>query len=204
MKKLFLICLLITSCTTFAQNNSKRKKCNCDRLTEVENTWFLKDEAFNGTCTAKYPNGKLLCKIQFKNGLIVGKLKKYYNNGKLREATVYKNGVPNGSVKYYFDNGKPSQIGQVANDIKIGTWKTFHLNGKVKAVEYFKNGLLEGKVVNYAPNGKIQLKGRFKNGKEEGKWIFYNTYNENIQKVLYYRNGDIVETQQMAPQFTTL
>ena len=62
----------------------------------------------NGIETDYYSNGKIRLNAEFKNGLVIGELKRYYQNGKIKEISIYdKDGVltkrtlfeENGSIK---------------------------------------------------------------------------------------------------------
>ena len=48
----------------------------------------------NGIETDYYSNGKIRLKGKFKNGIVIGELKKYFRNGKIKEISIYgKDGI---------------------------------------------------------------------------------------------------------------
>ena len=49
------------------------------------------EKVCDGIDTDYYSNGKIRLKAEFKNGLVIGELKRYYQNGKIKEASVYDN-----------------------------------------------------------------------------------------------------------------
>jgi antitoxin component YwqK of YwqJK toxin-antitoxin module len=49
------------------------------------------EKVCDGIETDYYSNGKTRLKAEFKNGLVIGELKKYYQNGKIKEISIYDN-----------------------------------------------------------------------------------------------------------------
>ena len=60
----------------------------------------------NGFETDYYSNGTIRLKAEFKNGLVIGELKRYYQNGNLKEVSVYdKDGILTKTTLFY-ENGE--------------------------------------------------------------------------------------------------
>ncbi|MEM6894619.1 MAG: hypothetical protein AAF554_13085 [Bacteroidota bacterium] len=52
------------------------------------------EDTCNGIETDYYSNGTIRLKAEFKNGLVIGDLKRYYQNGKIKELSIYdKDGI---------------------------------------------------------------------------------------------------------------
>ena len=49
------------------------------------------EKVCDGIETDYYSNGKIRLKAEFKNGLVIGELKRYYQNGIIKEVSVYDN-----------------------------------------------------------------------------------------------------------------
>jgi hypothetical protein len=62
------------------------------KLGIIPNYKFMNcEKVCDGIETDYYSNGKIRLKAEFKNGLVIGKLKRYYQNGKIKEVSDYDN-----------------------------------------------------------------------------------------------------------------
>ena len=62
------------------------------KLGIIPNYKFMNcEKVCDGIETDYYSNGKVRLKAEFKNGLVIGELKRYYQNGKIKEVSVYDN-----------------------------------------------------------------------------------------------------------------
>ncbi|MCH3883406.1 toxin-antitoxin system YwqK family antitoxin [Tenacibaculum aquimarinum] len=70
----------------------KTSKEELKKLGIIPNNKFMNcEKVCNGIETDYYSNGKIRLKAEFKNGLVIGELKRYYQNGKIKEVSVYDN-----------------------------------------------------------------------------------------------------------------
>jgi len=62
-------------------------------VTHTEPNYLFRkcDKLCNGIETDYYPNGFIRIKGEFKNGVVIGELKRYYQNGKIKEVSIYDN-----------------------------------------------------------------------------------------------------------------
>src|SRR5690606_2413874 len=62
------------------------------KLGIIPNYKFMNcEKVCDGIETDYYSNGKIRLKAEFKNGLVIGELKRYYQNEKIKEVSVYDN-----------------------------------------------------------------------------------------------------------------
>jgi len=62
------------------------------KLGIIPNYKFMNcEKVCDGIETDYYSNGTIRMKAEFKNGLVIGELKRYYQNGKIREISIYDN-----------------------------------------------------------------------------------------------------------------
>ena len=77
---------------------------------------------------------------------------------------------------------------------------SFELSSQIREVD--KEGLKQGKWQDWYDNGSIKYNGKFEDGVEQGLWKFYYQsgelkatkeffYNGNVDKHIYYKNGNI-------------
>jgi antitoxin component YwqK of YwqJK toxin-antitoxin module len=74
---------------SFKKGTSKEE---LKKLGIIPNYKFMKcGNNCEGNETEYYSNGTIRLKAEFKNGLVIGELKRYYQNGKIKEVSIYDN-----------------------------------------------------------------------------------------------------------------
>ena len=87
------------------------------------------------------PNGELLSKTSYRNGLENG-IAYYYNKGVLFGERGYKDGKLDGTEKQYYKNGKLQHIKNYKNDKLDGISEFYSEDGKLISKKVYKNGNL--------------------------------------------------------------
>lgn len=173
----------------------------------------------DGTWETFYPNGNLETRLNYYDGVIVGKQEYFFENGNPKELKQYNTqNQKDGTWKTWFENGKQeSQVnyssGVMAGENKSwyengnlrdsgyynyksqkdGTWMYFYENGNPKEMLSYNAAQLNGPYAEYYESGKIKLRGQYTFGQEDGKW---EGFHENGKKksVGTYVNGKKVKT----------
>ena len=83
-------------------------------------------EVFKGLVTYFYPEGSILKKEKYKDGLLDGPYKEYYPTGEVKVEGVYGEGLKQRAWKIYYKTGKIKTKGKYRNDKKVGEWTTFY------------------------------------------------------------------------------
>ncbi len=83
-------------------------------------------EVFKGFVTYFYPEGSILKKEKYKDGLLDGPYKEYYPTGEVKVEGVYGEGFKQRAWKIYYKTGKIKTKGKYRNDKKVGEWTTFY------------------------------------------------------------------------------
>jgi len=83
-------------------------------------------EVFKGFVTYFYPEGSILKKEKYKDGLLDGPYKEYYPTGEVKVEGVYGQGFKQRAWKIYYKTGKIKTKGKYRNDKKVGEWTTFY------------------------------------------------------------------------------
>ena len=121
--------------------------------------------------------------------------------GKIISKLNYKNGSAQGQWFEVYDNGQPASKGLYADGKKEGEWVEYHKNGQLRKKEFFINGKHEGELTEYFENADVLKKGLYKEGKEESEWVeFYENKqlrekgkyvagNEEGEWLYYHENG---------------
>ena len=113
----------------------------------------------------------------------------YFNDiGKIICKENYKNGVLDGDYIIYFD-GILTDFHTYKNNKKNGISKSFFLSGNIKIISNYFNNKLNGEYVAFSEDGKMIQKGNYINGFREGEWYIYNE-----KKIINYKNGKIINT----------
>ena len=87
---------------------------------------FANKEVFKGFVTYFYPEGSILKKEKYKDGLLDGPYKEYYPTGEVKVEGVYGEGFKQRAWKIYYKTGKIKTKGKYRNDKKVGEWTTFY------------------------------------------------------------------------------
>ena len=77
----------ILNCPTFLLKKEQAKKTK--KLGIIPNYKFIPCERTCKEETDIYSNGTIQLNAEFKNGLVIGELKRYYQSGKIKEISIY-------------------------------------------------------------------------------------------------------------------
>ena len=113
-------------------------------------------DGYTGYLTASYPNGNLITKQNFVDGVGEGTWYNYYENGNVREEGTYENNLVQGPHKTYYENGNIESEGTYTDwRIRVGTWKYYNNQGQlVEEIDYGTEGDFRD-VESYYKNGDI-------------------------------------------------
>jgi len=159
-----------------------------------------------------YPNGQLIEKISYKEGLKNGKFTGYFQNGAKKYVKRYENDEPEGKWQYYtmagktnaeeiYEEGKRNEewyrIDEIGDtyyqywdmDSLISEYADLHYsNGQLIEKISYKKGLKDGKFTGYYPSGKVEYVKRYEENKPMGKWKFVRE-DGTTKKIEVYETG---------------
>ena len=139
-----------------------------------------------------YRNGKIETIENYKNDMLEGISLKYEENGVLLSELSYKNGKKDGIIKQYFSDGSLFFTGQYSDDQYNGTWEYFDNEGFKVGEGNFVKG--KGILIGYGSEDNIIKKVHYANSLIE-KEEFYSNNSHQIEKVITYKNGRIIDIQ---------
>ncbi len=164
-----------------------------------------------------YPNGQLIEKISYKEGLKEGKFTGYYQNGAKKYVKRYENDIPEGKWQYYTMAGKTNaeeiyvegkrndewyrieQNGDVYYqfwdmDSLISEYADLHYpNGQLIEKISYKEGLKDGKFTGYYESGATKYKKKYTEDKPDGKWQFYTAGGDKNEEQIYAEGKKVEE-----------
>ena len=117
-------------------------------------------------------NGRLECKLYYKNGVRNGIKENYDKEDKVWLRQYYKDGKKHGSSEMY-SNGKIINKSEYRADKKHGLSQTFSDDNLITET-YYENDLKHGTSKNYGSNGKLTVEANYKNDKRDGNYLVYN------------------------------
>ena len=156
-----------------------------------------------------YPNGQLIEKISYKEGLKNGKFTGYYQNGAKKYLKRYEDDEPEGKWQYYTMAGKTNAeeiyVGGKRNeewfrieengdtyyqywdlDSLISEYADLHYpNGQLIEKISYKKGLKDGKFTGYYENGEVKYKKRYSEDLPDGKWDYYTASGKKNEEQIY-------------------
>ena len=156
-----------------------------------------------------YPNGQLIEKISYKEGLKNGKFTGYYQNGAKKYLKRYENDEPEGKWQYYtmagktnaeeiYEGGKRNEewfrIEENGDtyyqywdlDSLISEYADLHYpNGQLIEKISYKKGLKDGKFTGYYENGEVKYKKRYSEDLPDGKWDYYTASGKKNEEQIY-------------------
>jgi len=159
-----------------------------------------------------YPNGQLIEKISYKEGLKNGKFTGYYQNGAKKYLKRYEDDEPEGKWQYYtmagktnaeeiYEGGKRNEewfrIEENGDtyyqywdlDSLVSEYADLHYsNGQLIEKISYKEGLKDGKFTGYYPSGKVEYVKRYEEDKPMGKWKFVRE-DGTTKKIEVYETG---------------
>jgi len=156
-----------------------------------------------------YPNGQLIEKISYKEGLKNGKFTGYFQNGAKKYLKRYENDEPEGKWQYYtmagktnaqeiYEGGKRNEewfrIEENGDtyyqywdlDSLISEYADLHYpNGQLIEKISYKKGLKDGKFTGYYENGEVKYKKRYSEDLPDGKWDYYTAAGKKNEEQIY-------------------
>ena len=156
-----------------------------------------------------YPNGQLIEKISYKEGLKDGKFTGYYQNGAKKYVRRYEQDIPTGKWQYYTMAGKTNAEEIYVDGKRNDEWYKIEKNGDVfyqfwdmdsLISEYadlhypngqliekisYKDGLKDGKFTGYYESGATKYKKRYTSDEPDGKWVFYTAAGDKNEEQIY-------------------
>jgi len=158
-----------------------------------------------------YPNGQLIEKISYKEGLKNGKFTGYYQNGAKKYLKRYEDDEPEGKWQYYtmagktnaeeiYEGGKRNEewfrIEENGDtyyqywdlDSLISEYADLHYpNGQLIEKISYKKGLKDGKFTGYYENGEVKYKKRYSEDLPDGKWDYYTAAGKKNEEQIYVK-----------------
>jgi antitoxin component YwqK of YwqJK toxin-antitoxin module len=156
-----------------------------------------------------YPNGQLIEKISYKEGLKNGKFTGYFQNGAKKYVKRYEDDEPEGKWQYYTMAGKTNAeeiyVGGKRNeewfrieengdtyyqywdlDSLISEYADLHYpNGQLIEKISYKKGLKDGKFTGFYENGEVKYKKRYSEDLPDGKWDYYTAAGKKNEEQIY-------------------
>jgi antitoxin component YwqK of YwqJK toxin-antitoxin module len=186
------------------------------RLDESGDTYYQywdMDSLISEYADLHYPNGQLIEKISYKEGLKDGKFTGYYENGKVKYKKRYTADQPDGKWEYYTEAGKKNAVQIYVEgkrneewyridkkgdtyyqywdqDSLVSEYADLHYsNGQLIEKISYKEGLKDGKFTGYYPSGKVEYVKRYEEDKPMGKWKFVRE-DGTTKKIEIYETGE--------------
>ena len=186
------------------------------RLDESGDTYYQywdMDSLISEYADLHYPNGQLIEKISYKEGLKDGKFTGYYENGEVKYKKRYTEDQPDGKWEYYTAAGKKNAVQIYVEgkrneewyridkkgdtyyqywdqDSLVSEYADLHYsNGQLIEKISYKEGLKDGKFTGYYPSGKVEYVKRYEEDKPMGKWKFVRE-DGTTKKIEIYETGE--------------
>ena len=186
------------------------------RLDESGDTYYQywdMDSLISEYADLHYPNGQLIEKISYKEGLKDGKFTGYYENGEVKYKKRYTADQPDGKWEYYTAAGKKNAVQIYVEgkrneewyridkkgdtyyqywdqDSLVSEYADLHYpNGQLIEKISYKEGLKDGKFTGYYPSGKVEYVKRYEEDKPMGKWKFVRE-DGTTKKIEIYETGE--------------
>ena len=169
-----------------------------DKAGRLVSQWSFENGVREGVSTWWYSTGPKRSEINYKDGLMHGKLlvfgadqqptvKAVYVDGRrlVSKTEVYPKGgqkmsegsylAPAESIETYYDWWnlaiRTAPAAQEGPGVKHGPWTYWHANGKVRMQGEYKEDLPVGKFTWWFENGQKQAEGEYVEGRQQGIWI---------------------------------
>ena len=186
------------------------------RIDESGDTYYQywdMDSLISEYADLHYPNGQLIEKISYKEGLKDGKFTGYYENGEVKYKKRYTADQPDGKWEYYTTAGKKNAVQIYVEgkrneewyridkkgdtyyqywdqDSLVSEYADLHYsNGQLIEKISYKEGLKDGKFTGYYPSGKVEYVKRYEEDKPMGKWKFVRE-DGTTKKIEIYETGE--------------
>ena len=159
-----------------------------------------------------YPNGQLIEKISYKEGLKDGKFTGYYESGETKHKKKYTEDKPDGKWQFFTAGGDKNEEQIYAEGKKVEEWYRIdekgdtyyqfwdqdsliseyadlhYSNGQLIDKISYKEGLKDGKFTGYYPSGKVEYIKRYEEDKPMGEWKFVKE-DGSTKKIERYEMG---------------
>ena len=159
-----------------------------------------------------YPNGQLIEKISYKEGLKDGKFTGYYESGETKHKKKYTEDKPDGKWQFFTAGGDKNEEQICAEGKKVEEWYRIdekgdtyyqfwdqdsliseyadlhYSNGQLIEKISYKDGLKDGKFTGYYPSGKVEYIKRYEEDKPMGEWKFVKE-DGSTKKIERYEMG---------------
>ena len=159
-----------------------------------------------------YPNGQLIEKISYKEGLKDGKFTGYYESGETKHKKKYTEDKPDGKWQFFTAGGDKNEEQIYAEGKKVEEWYRIdekgdtyyqfwdqdsliseyadlhYSNGQLIEKISYKDGLKDGKFTGYYPSGKVEYIKRYEEDKPMGVWKFVKE-DGSTKKIERYEMG---------------
>ena len=159
-----------------------------------------------------YPNGQLIEKISYKEGLKDGKFTGYYESGETKHKKKYTEDKPDGKWQFFTAGGDKNEEQIYAEGKKVEEWYRIdekgdtyyqfwdqdsliseyadlhYSNGQLIEKISYKDGLKDGKFTGYYPSGKVEYIKRYEEDKPMGEWKFVKE-DGSTKKIERYEMG---------------
>ena len=159
-----------------------------------------------------YPNGQLIEKISYKEGLKDGKFTGYYESGETKHKKKYTEDKPDGKWQFFTAGGDKNEEQIYAEGKKVEEWYRIdekgdtyyqfwdqdsliseyadlhYSNGQLIEKISYKEGLKDGKFTGYYPSGKVEYIKRYEEDKPMGEWKFVKE-DGSTKKIERYEMG---------------
>ena len=159
-----------------------------------------------------YPNGQLIEKISYKEGLKDGKFTGYYESGETKHKKKYTEDKPDGKWQFFTAGGDKNEEQIYAEGKKVEEWYRIdekgdtyyqfwdqdsliseyadlhYSNGQLIEKISYKEGLKDGKFTGYYPSGKVEYIKRYEEDKPMGVWKFVKE-DGSTKKIERYEMG---------------
>ncbi len=141
-----------------------------------------KDGLLEGKVLEFFPDGSKKMEMTYNAGKPVGEELYYFNNETISYRYAYKDGALNGKHTSFYSNGNLQMEGQFTNGFKTGVWKLYYPTGTLSAEEnYDEKGNYSGSNKGYSKDGKLYERFEYENG-EMKVFTFYDSKGNIIKE----------------------
>jgi antitoxin component YwqK of YwqJK toxin-antitoxin module len=132
-----------------------------------------------------YENGQNRSESNYKDGKLDGLSTWWYSNGKKEEERNYKDGDKDGLSTKWYENGQKKLGGNYKVGKKEGLWTWWYENGQKKEEAFYENGQQDGRSIFWHENGQKSSEGNYKDGRQDGLWTSWQEDGNLTRKTKY-------------------
>ena len=179
---------------------------------DIQYQFWDMDSLISEYADLHYPNGQLIEKISYKEGLKDGKFTGYYESGETKHKKKYTEDKPDGKWQFFTAGGDKNEEQIYAEGKKVEEWYRIdekgdtyyqfwdqdsliseyadlhYSNGQLIEKISYKDGLKDGKFTGYYPSGKVEYIKRYEEDKPMGEWKFVKE-DGSTKKIERYEMG---------------